>query len=265
MAQGTLLVTLAFWFLHSVDRLLGWQTCTRPIVAAPLVGLVLGDLQTGIIMGAALEAIFMGISPIGGTIPAEPLSSTVIAVSFTILTGADVEMGLAIALPIGTLMASFHNMINPILASFAPWWENLAYKGDMKKFRMMVMVFAVFVDRAAHIVVMFFAVGFGVEGLQGLLDVLPPWVMNGLMAAGAMMAGIGFAILVSMLWAKEIGIFLLVGFVLHRFVGLGPVPIAILAAAIAIAYYNTDKKMVELRNKKAEVTADKNNNEEDFF
>ena len=263
MAQGTLIVTFAFWLLHSIDRLLGWQTCARPIVSAPIIGLLLGDFHTGIIMGAALEAIFMGISPIGGTIPADPLASSVVAVSFTILTGADVEMGLAIAMPIGTLIASFHNMTNPILASFAPWWENLAYKGDMKKFRLMVMFFAVFVDRAAHVVVMFFAIGFGIEGLQALLEGLPHWVMGGLTAAGAMMAGIGFAILISMLWAKEIGIYLFVGFVLHRFLGLGPVPIAFIAAAIAISYYNIDKKLIELKN--AGVNADKNNKEEDFF
>lgn len=263
MAQGTIMVTFVFWLLHSIDRLMGWQTCVRPIVAAPIVGLALGDFQTGIIMGAALEAIFMGISPIGGTIPADPLSSAVIAVSFTILTGADVELGLAIALPIGTLMASFNNMVNPILASFAPWWENLAYKGDMQKFKMMVRFFAVFVDRALHTIVIFFAIGFGVEGLEHVLNVTPDWIMNGLMAAGGMMAAIGFSILVSMLWAKEIGIFLLVGFVLHRFLGLGPVPIAILAAAIAIAYYNNDKKLIDLKNIGRK--ADENKTEEDFF
>ena len=38
---------------------LSWQCLNRPIVVAPLVGLLLGDFQTGIIMGASLEAIFM--------------------------------------------------------------------------------------------------------------------------------------------------------------------------------------------------------------
>ena len=48
---------------------LSWQCLNRPIVVAPLVGLLLGDFQTGIIMGASLEAIFMGISAVGGSIP----------------------------------------------------------------------------------------------------------------------------------------------------------------------------------------------------
>ena len=32
---------------------LSWQCLNRPIVVAPLVGLLLGDFQTGIIMGAS--------------------------------------------------------------------------------------------------------------------------------------------------------------------------------------------------------------------
>ena len=47
---------------------LSWQCLNRPIVVAPLVGLLLGDFQTGIIMGASLEAIFMGISAVGGPV-----------------------------------------------------------------------------------------------------------------------------------------------------------------------------------------------------
>ena len=36
---------------------LQWQT-TRAIVTGPLVGLLLGDLQTGLIVGATIEMMF---------------------------------------------------------------------------------------------------------------------------------------------------------------------------------------------------------------
>ncbi len=36
----------------------------RPIVVAPLVGLALGDLDTGIKLGATLELVFMGAFPV---------------------------------------------------------------------------------------------------------------------------------------------------------------------------------------------------------
>ena len=76
---------------------LSWQCLNRPIVVAPLVGLLLGDFQTGIIMGASLEAIFMGISAVGGSVPSDCLSGSIIAVAYAIVVGGDgaMETGLA--------------------------------------------------------------------------------------------------------------------------------------------------------------------------
>ena len=47
---------------------------------------------TGIIMGASLEAIFMGISAVGGSIPSDCLSGSIIAVAYTIVVGGDGAM-----------------------------------------------------------------------------------------------------------------------------------------------------------------------------
>ena len=66
MIQSALLVMLAWLIVNGVDRVMSWQTFARPIVTAAITGLVLGDLTTGVVMGASLEAIFMGISAIGG-------------------------------------------------------------------------------------------------------------------------------------------------------------------------------------------------------
>jgi PTS system mannose-specific IID component len=46
-------------FGHMED-FLGASLLSRPLVLAPLVGLVLGDIKQGIIIGATLELIFMG-------------------------------------------------------------------------------------------------------------------------------------------------------------------------------------------------------------
>ena len=53
MVQSALLCALAWLIVNGIDRLLAWQTCTRPIVTAMVTGLLLGDITTGIIMGAS--------------------------------------------------------------------------------------------------------------------------------------------------------------------------------------------------------------------
>ncbi len=95
MAQAALKISILYFIISFLDPyILSWQTLNRPIVIAPLAGLILGDFQTGIIMGAGLESIFMGISAIGGQVPADATTASLIAVSFTVLTGASQEAGI---------------------------------------------------------------------------------------------------------------------------------------------------------------------------
>ena len=121
---------------------LSWQCLNRPIVVAPLVGLLLGDFQTGIIMGASLEAIFMGISAVGGSIPSDCLSGSIIAVAYAIVVGGDgaMETGLALSLTIGTVMTTINTMLMPLWAGLAPYWERLASECKPNKFRAISMV-----------------------------------------------------------------------------------------------------------------------------
>ena len=59
MIQSGLICALVWILMQGTDRLLGWQTLQRPIVTATVTGFLLGDIRTGMIMAASLEAIFM--------------------------------------------------------------------------------------------------------------------------------------------------------------------------------------------------------------
>ena len=60
MIQSALLVMLAWLIVNGVDRVMSWQTFARPIVTAAITGLVLGDLTTGVVMGASLKRFSWG-------------------------------------------------------------------------------------------------------------------------------------------------------------------------------------------------------------
>jgi PTS system mannose-specific IIC component/fructoselysine and glucoselysine-specific PTS system IIC component len=262
---AALVVTLIYWLLKALDpMLLSWQCLGRPIVAAPLVGLVLGDFQTGIIMGASLEAIFMGISAVGGSLPSDPLAGTVISVSYIIMTGSDLETGLAIALPIGTLMASLGGLFMSLFSALAPYWERLAVSGKPKTFLAQNIIFSTTLMQLPGVIVLFLGLAFGVEGLNATLGALPPFVMTGLGAASGMMIGIGFAILTSMIWSKEVGYFFIVGYVLTKVVALDTLYVAIIGAAIAITIFLNDKKLIDMK-KSLVLNTGEVADEEEFF
>ena len=55
-----LLAGLAIWD----SRVGGILMIDRPLVLGPLVGLILGDFVTGIIVGGSLELVMMGVLPL---------------------------------------------------------------------------------------------------------------------------------------------------------------------------------------------------------
>lgn len=264
MLEAAIKICIVYYIISLLDPiLLSWQCLNRPIVIAPLAGLVLGDFKTGIIMGGALESIFMGISAIGGAIPADATTSSVIAVAFTILTGTDIETGLALALPIGTAMAAFAGLFTPLWASLSAYWGKLAVEGSPKKFTKQVIAVSA-VTPLINVIVLFVAIAFGIEGLNALLASLPAWVMTGLGAASGMMLAVGFAILTSMIWSKEVGYFFFLGYVLVKYLELGTLPIAIIGGVIAITLFFSEKSVIDLKNTLSAQEGN-NYNEEDFF
>ena len=61
MMLDAFFVALAVFVGVAGHELFGMAMLSRPIVVAPLAGLLLGDVQTGLIVGASLESIFMGV------------------------------------------------------------------------------------------------------------------------------------------------------------------------------------------------------------
>lgn len=256
---------LAYWIIYDLDPyLLSWQCLNRPLVAAAITGLLLGKPVTGIVMGASIEAIFMGISAIGGSIPADGLSAAIIAVTYTVLTGADVKTGIALALPIGTVMQSINNLLLPVWAMLVPHWEKLAVSGNIKKFNFQNFFVSLVVTPLPSVIILFFSLAYGVKGLQDLLNMLPAFVMTGFNAAAGMMVAVGLAILASMIWSKNVAPFFFVGFILAKVLKLTSLEVAVLGAAIALTMFWTDKQIVDLKNSMAAPKKAKAE-EEDFF
>ena len=104
------LVALAVFICVGGAELIGFTMLNRPIVIGPLVGLFLGDLHTGVIIGASLEAVFMGVVNIGGASAAEPGIATAVGTAFAIMLGKGFEVALTLALPIGISFYTFQTL-----------------------------------------------------------------------------------------------------------------------------------------------------------
>lgn len=263
--MGTaLFVALTYWLIFVIDESFSWQALVRPIVTGPIVGLVLGDLETGCIMGGMLEAVYMGIVSVGGGAPADAFGATVICTTFVISGGLSMEAGLALALPIGTLTARIPQLILPIHAYFVLKFEKYAEEGDTKKFCRLQQAYRFIVARLVQTIVIFFAIWIGADNVQAVFDYLPEFILQGLTVAGGLLPAVGLGILTSMIFNKQQGAWLFIGFALSAYLGLGTMAVAILAGCAAVITFFNDS---ELQNTMAvkSIAVGSDGDEEDFF
>lgn len=115
--MSALLVGLValFGFLECA---IGNSMVQRPIVMGPLVGLVLGDLQTGLLVGATLELAFMGNVTIGAALPPEITAGGILGTAFAITSGSGADVALALALPIATVALLVKNTYYLVVRSW---------------------------------------------------------------------------------------------------------------------------------------------------
>ncbi|MEG0520795.1 MAG: PTS sugar transporter subunit IIC, partial [Erysipelotrichaceae bacterium] len=129
---GLILATL--WFL---EKLGGTPMVIRPIVVSPLVGLALGDMQTGILVGATLELVFMGAIQVGAAVPPDVLVGAGLGTAFAILSGKGADVALALALPIAILAQSLKVVVFIMRSWFMDFAMKLAENANIKGMQML--------------------------------------------------------------------------------------------------------------------------------
>lgn len=255
-----LIIALAYWAIFVIDESFSWQALVRPIVTGPIMGLILGDFKTGVIMGGMLEAVYMGIVSVGGGAPADAFGSTVICVAFVITGGLSMEAGLALAFPIGTLTARIAQLVLPMHAYLIRYFEKFAAAGDSKNYARLQQAYRFLFARFFHTITIFLAVWVGADAVTGVFNVLPSFVIDGLKIAGGLLPAVGLGILTTMIFNKEMGGFLFLGYAMAAYLKLDTMAVAIVAGSIAVILFFADVE----RNAKV-VAAAANRDEEDFF
>ena len=100
------------------SRMLGRTNFEQPLVMAALVGVALGDLTKGLIVGASLELIFMGIVNIGAAAPPDLVLGSVMATAFAILSDTNAQTALTIALPVAILGQMVGILLRMFMSTF---------------------------------------------------------------------------------------------------------------------------------------------------
>ena len=67
-------------FIFAIDQFSLTEIMYRPIVACPIIGMILGDVQTGLVIGGTYELMMIGNMPVGGAQPPNAVLGSVVEI-----------------------------------------------------------------------------------------------------------------------------------------------------------------------------------------
>ncbi|APC49312.1 PTS N-acetylgalactosamine transporter subunit IIC [Virgibacillus halodenitrificans] len=234
---------IALWAgIIGIDLYVGLTHIHRPVVTGLVVGLILGDVTTGLIVGGTLELIWMGMVPLAGAQPPNVVIGGVIGTAFGIIAGQDPQVAVGVAIPFAVavqgLITLFFTSFAPVMHKADQFALDANYKGIERINYLGMTILFVF-----NALIAFLPIYFGAEEAAKLVESVPEWIINGLSVAGGIMPAIGFAMLLKIMMKVEYVMFFIVGFILAAYLEMPILAIALIGLAIALYdfYQNKNK------------------------
>ena len=234
LLQSIILGIIAF--IAGLDLYNGLTHFHRPVVLGPIVGLVLGDLQTGILVGGTLELVWMGLAPLAGAQPPNVIIGTVVGATFAITTKTDPTVAVGVAVPFAIAVQMGITFLFSIMSAVMSRCDKMAEEANLKGIDY-VNYFGLLVLGTFYFFCAFLPVYFGAEHAGKIIEMLPKQVIDGLGVAGGIMPAIGLAVLMKIMMKNVYIPYFILGFVAAAWLQLPVLAIAAAATAMAIIDY----------------------------
>ena len=218
------------------SRLMGEIKLSQPLVTGLLVGIVLGDVKTGVMIGAQFQLLWMGISGVGATPTMDIGVGSIVGTSFAILAGAGIELALTLALPVALLAQYINVGIRTLINGFMPKADAYAAEGNMAGMAR-IHWFGASLFFLLGFIPCFCGIMFGSEAVQTFVNIVPTWITNGLSAASKLMPALGFALLMHVTMGKGMLPYFILGFAVSAYMNVPVTGIAIIGFAIAMMVF----------------------------
>lgn len=248
--------------IANLDYFTGGSMLARPMVIGLMVGIVMGDIKSGVAIGAVLELAFIGSFSIGAALPPDMVTGSILGTAFALSMGKGAEVAIPMALPIATLVLVLKNLVHtfvyPVIVSAA---DKAAIEANSKKIAFLSIAGGFIYCFLSQMIPVGIGFYFGADIVQSFLNSIPKFVMDGLSIATGILPAYGLALLLKPLLDKKSVIFFLLGFTLVTYLNLSLTAVAFFGLAIALVLtgYVFPSGMVV-----AEVNSENKNNEEEI-
>lgn len=240
---------------------LGNYTLGRPLVGGLVCGIILGDVTTGILVGTAMQVVYIALVTPGGTVSADVRAVSYIGIPLAMVAiksmGIDASSveGLALATSFGTMVGTLGTVLFYGTATINLAWQHIGWKavekGDFKKLYLVDMV----LPWISHIICSFIPTLIMCKMGAPMVDLIKAYLpmdgvaMKTLFTVGSLLPAVGVAILLKQVVTKVIDFVpFFFGFALSAGMGLNLIGAAIVGGMFAIVNYKI--QMISINAKK---------------
>ena len=209
---------------------------SRPLIAGTVTGLIVGNVQMGLLVGGTLELAALGVYTYGGATIPDYIAGAILGTYFGAQTSF--ETGIALAVPAALLLTQVDILNRFLNFIFVHRADAFAEAGNVKGFEGMMVWFSHMIWGFSRALPIFLAVAFGQPVVQAISNFFTanPWINKGIIAVGHMLPALGFAMLLKIMPVSKYPYFLLLGFVMFAYLKIPLLGIAFAAGAIALIY-----------------------------
>ena len=252
---------------------IGNYTLGRPLVGGLVCGLILGDVTTGVLVGCAMQVVYIALVTPGGTVSADVRAVSYIGIPLAMaalssygLDAASSE-GTALATSFGTMVGTLGTVLFYGTATVNLVWQHIGWKAvENRQYKKLYLV-DMGLPWISHLICSFnptvIMCKLGADVVEMIKAALPMdgLAMKTLFTVGSLLPCVGIAILLKQIVKKATDFIpFLFGVVLAASMGINLVSATVIAGMFAIITYNL--KMLLL--KKSAGAADDDDEEEDI-
>ena len=236
----------------------GNYTLGRPLVGGLVVGLILGDVPTGIIVGAAIQVVYIALVTPGGTVSADVRAVTYIGIPLSILAihaqGLDPSSteSASLAAALGAAVGTIGTVLFYGTATLNLVWQSIGWKAmethDWKRIRRTIPLVDFVYPWVSHILFSFVPTFIicmaGSSMVQLMKDYMPMdgIAMKTLFTVGSLLPAVGIAILCKQVVNKPLDwLTFAFGFTLAACLHMNLIACAIVAAFFALIKYQIEE------------------------
>ncbi len=242
---------IAIWAgIAGIDLFDGLTHIHRPIVTGLVVGLILGDWKTGLIVGSSLELVWMGMVPLAGAQPPNVVIGGIIGTGIAILGNLDPAAAIGIAVPFAVAVQAAITFFFTVFSFMMHKADDYAADADTKGIER-INYLGLLILFAFYFIIAFLPFAFGADKAADIVAAIPDWIIKGLSVAGGVMPAIGFAMLLKIMLKVEYFAFLIIGFLAVTYFQLPILALALFGVAMAAYDYFASGKRVAVASVKS--------------